>query len=101
MHHALHTCGHFCTQSCARYVQAYTGERKKKAPKNVSERLHTETTSTLASLCSHAAAKYWHASIQMGEKKKRDMFQKAVIAAKPIKTHFIVIDYYQSWSVTN
>jgi len=65
-------------------VQAYTGERKK-APKNVSERLHTETTGTLASLCSHAAANNWHASIQMGEKKKKNMIQKAIIAAKTIK----------------
>lgn len=33
--------------------------------------------------------------------RKRDMFQKAIIAAKTIKTHFIIIDYYQSWGVTD
>lgn len=81
-------------QVCARLYR-----REKKAPENVSERLRTETTSTLASFGSHAAAKHWHASIQMGEKKKRDMFQKAIIAAKTIKTHFIIIDYYQRWGV--
>lgn len=83
-------------QVCARLYR-----REKEAPKNVSERLRTETTSTLSSLGSHAAAKPWHAAIQMGEKKKRDMFQKAIIAAKAIKTHCIIIDYYQSWGVTD
>ncbi len=29
VHHALRTCGRFCTKSCARYVHACTGERKK------------------------------------------------------------------------